>query len=523
MDETRKPEGNRWSVVIWIIVFLAVIALGLIVSQNVNFTPAAPAEPVLTAEFADGGTLEIIGVSVRERVVEIQPSKLFSISLLSTKGSSGGSYGGLNFNTEEEGGKVVRTTLTSTSPAAMFIEFRMINAHGAGMTYPFYLAKESVVFEDSRLSKTRVSREFSVPQESDLESLRAAMVAAGLQVLFQQHDPDAGWINLMGPSLFYEPWPDRYIVTLNAWRRDLPTLDFRTIREDGEVVEFSLPNPDFRKASAKTAPAVTLPHIHKESDFSLTVDGVRRISSPGNLPFTGVDLRLQYLGEPVAGLKDGPIDIIWGAGDAVDEWGNEVRLERNSIRKKSLLGARVPLNSRRLSLDLMVRRTLEYPHSDHSGYMLLEGKVTDDGLGVDFQPGPDAALLGVSTMPVGRITKNAPRNRRSPTSGWSELEFKVKGEGNQLEAINRRIGNILEGEFHVFIGDRDESSGMADGGQGGSGGYGGGSFHFDRRCKRSFPPEDLAPGTKVRVSMDAPMKIETIHLELELPATVENE
>ncbi len=521
MEEARKPLGNRWIATVWIFVFLLVIGFGLFVSQKLKFSPPASTGPILTATFPDGGTLEIIGVSVNERVVEINPPKMFSISLFSSKGSSGGYYGGLKFNTEEEGGKVIRTRLTSETPAAMFMEFRIKDADGAGRIFPNYLSQKNLVSKDSRLSKSKASMGFFNPENMEVETLRTAMDKAGIQVLFQQHDPDSGWVNLMGPSLFHVPWPDRYIVTLEAWRRDLPTLDFRAIRADGEVAEFSLPNPDLRQAPAKTAPPTALPHVHKATDFNLTVNGVRRLASPGNLPLAAVDLKLEYTGSPVAGLKDGPIRLVWGADPAADEWGNVVGFNRQSIHKESLPGAMIPLKSTRLTLDVLVKRTENYPHSPYSGCMVLEGTVTDDGLGIDFAPGPDAALLGISTMPVCKISKASAHDRDDPTSGWTQLVMKIQGKGDQLEIVQRRIGDIQSCEFHFFIGDRNESSGYADGGGSGGSGYGGKSFHFSRDFMRRFPPGDLAPGTKVRVAMDAPMKNETIHLDLELPATVE--
>ena len=403
------------------------------------------------------------------------------------------------------------------------MEFRIKDADGVGITFPTYLTQRDTVWEDTRLRKSAASMRSFNPENMDPQTLRTAMDKAGLKVLLQQHDPEAGWINLMGPALFHEPWPDRYIATLEAWRRDLPTLDFRAIRADGEVVEFSLPNPDLRQAPAKTAPPLALPHIHKETDFKLTVSHIRRIASPGNLPLAAVDLKLEYTGSPVPGLKDGPIRLVWGTGPAADEWGNVVGLNRLSIHKESLTGAMIPLKSSHLSLDVIVERTENYPHSPDSGCMVLEGTVTDDGLGIDFELGPDAALLGISTMPVCKISTVSTHDRDDPASGWTQLVMKIEGKGDQLETVQRRIGDIQRCEFHVFIGDRNESSGYADGGGSGGSGQGGKLFHFSRDFMRRFPPGDLAPGTKVRVAMDAPMKNETIHLDLELPATVETD
>lgn len=523
MDAIQKSHGNRWIAVLWVIIFLLVAALALFVGQKMKSSPVAPTGPHLTTAFPDGGSLEIIGVSVKERLVEISPPKMFSFSFFSSTGATGGSYGGLNFYTKEEGGKDLTTRFTSETPAAMFMEFRMKDADGRGMVFPTYLAQRDRVDEDPRLTKAVRAIEFLNPATMELETLRAAMDKSGMQVLFQQHDPDAGWVNLMGPSLIYEPWPDRYIVTLNAWRRDLPTLDFRAIRADGEVTEFSLPNPDFRKTPAKVAPPLVLPYVHKAADFKLTVKGIRRVASPGKLPLAALDLKLEYTGSPVPGLKDGPVRMVWKNGAATDEWGNVVGFDRQNIRKKSLTGAMLPMKSKRLSFDLTVERTEDYPHSPHTGFMVLEGKVTDDGLAIAFEPGPDAAFLGITTMPVCKISKTKIYERNAPTKGWNQLKMTVHGKVDQLKTVQKRIGDISDCEFHVFVGDKNESSGLAFGGMNSGSSSGGGVFRFDRTFARQFPPGDLAPGTHVRVAMDAPMANENIHLDLELPATVDSE
>ena len=65
-------------------------------------TPPATSAPLRTVTFDDRGELEIKGVSVGERVVSVVPAKRFKIPFFTSAGSSGGTWGGLDVNTEEE-------------------------------------------------------------------------------------------------------------------------------------------------------------------------------------------------------------------------------------------------------------------------------------------------------------------------------------------------------------------------------------------------------------------------------------
>lgn len=107
--------------------------------------------PLKTVAFADGGALEIIGVSVGERVVEVNPPKRFKLPFFTNKGSSGGIWGGLNVNTEEEDDQVIRARLHSDdAPRGLLMEFRLLESNGTAMRLPNYL-RQSGVWQDDRL------------------------------------------------------------------------------------------------------------------------------------------------------------------------------------------------------------------------------------------------------------------------------------------------------------------------------------------------------------------------------------
>ncbi|MCX6876980.1 MAG: hypothetical protein NTW21_24670 [Verrucomicrobia bacterium] len=518
-------NSRRWKLAWLAGSALVVLLILLAVKLGYQVTRSA-AGPLKTVAFADGGELEVIGVSVGERVVEVAPGAAAKWYLLpffsrfSGKGSRSGTWGGLNVYTEEEGGKVIRCRLHSQNRAAMLMEFRLKESNGMAMKLPAYLVDHDAVLQDERIGPKSAPVGFFQPQDDSVKALSEAMNKAGLQVLIQHRDPQSGWLHLTGPSLFHLPWPDRYVVALSAWQRDLPTLDFRAIRADGQVVEFSLPNPDFRKAPA-AGPTTTLPFVHHAGDFTLTVKQVRRFKTTGKHPFAAVDFDLHYTGAPVPGLKDGPIAFAGASKGAADEWGNVVEFARETIRDQSSFGAFLPAPSKRMALNLVMSRNDSYPQALTEGFVILEGVVTADGLGVDFKPGPDAARFGITTLPTGVIKPSG--HGWSDEQGWKQLEYRVTG-GNltsELGAIESRIGEMGRWRCLVFQEERSESCGVIPLGWSGSSGSSGDRFTFDRQMTWLGSPEMLMPDAKIRVGMHGPLRDEQLEFALDLPDLVQ--
>ncbi len=228
MNQTNPLKRRILIALAGLVVVVGLIAVAL--NLELLATPKPPPNgPRQTVTFKDGGTLEILGVSVGERVVEISRPKWFFLRF-SSKGSSGGTWGGLNVNSESEDGNVIRSRLRSDSTAAMLVEFRMTESSGREMRLSSYLTQRQLVGQDDRISGKTGSLGFFQPKDDRLPTLRAEMVKAGLQVLIQHQDSQGGWINFMGPSMYHEPWPGRYIAALTAWQRNLPMLQCRAIR-----------------------------------------------------------------------------------------------------------------------------------------------------------------------------------------------------------------------------------------------------------------------------------------------------
>lgn len=519
---TRANPLKRQVIVATSSILLVVGLIALALKLDLLATPKSSVDTSRqTVSFKDGGKLEILGVSVGERVVEISRPKWFFLRYFSSRGSSGGTYGGLNVNSESEDGNVIRCRLSSDSPTAMLMEFLMTESDGREMRLSSYLTQRQLVGQDDRISGKRGSLGFFQPKDDSVESLRDAMKKTGLQLLIQHRDPQGGWILLNGPSMFHEPWPDRYIVALTAWQRNLPNLDFRAIRADGQIAEFSLANPDFRKAPLPGS-TTTLPFVHVAGDFELTVKQVRRFATVGHHPFAAVEMDVRHTGAPVPGLKDGPVRFEGAPNGAEDEWGNVADFRSDTIRKKATYGAFLPANSKRMDLNLTIVRTPNYPRSVYAGFVVLEGIVGADGLTVNFTPGPDAALFGIRTMPVGTITPKSTDSSKDPTHGWKQLVFDLSGggDGRAQESIESRIGAIQGLQILVFPDNRNTSVGFPDSRAGG-GGSGGGQFNFNRRFGWSAPPEHLGPGAKIRIGIQGPLRNEEVRFSLELPQLVQ--
>lgn len=501
---------------------LVIGLLALALKLELLTTPKPPLnESPQTVVFPDGGKLEILGVSVGERVVEISPRKWFALRLFrSSSGSGSGTWGGLNVDSESEDGKIIRLKLSSNSPTAMLMEFRMIDSDGREMQLPNYLALNEMVWPDHRIGgKSSSPHSFNL-KDDRVESVRAEVAKSGLKLLIQQRDPLSGWINLMGPAMYHEPWPGRYIALLTAWQRNLPTLDFRAIRADGEVAEFSLENPDFRKSPSPGA-TKTLPQIHKGGDFTLTARTVERFATPGDHPFSQVELDFISGGKPMGRNIGEPVSF--ESGTAEDEWGNVVKFQRETIRKKTKFGAFLPAGSLRMTVNLTVNRTANSPRYATTGFAVLEGVVGVDGLSVEFNPLPDAARFGIDKMPTGRVNRVGPAWDDAVPKDWKELTFTVSGENGTQEyaALESRIGKLGQWQVLIFPEGFSESGGILT--NPGDGGYGSGvgRSHFERQVTWLGPPAMLLPGAKIRVGVHEPLKNDDVRFDLELPALIQ--
>lgn len=242
----RKRTPQEVALIAIIIAVAGLLGITTILSLR---SPAkVPEIPLQTLLFdSDGGKLEILGVSVDERVVE-SPARNRLPRLFKSRGMSHYVLGDFGVTRETENGEVVRTRSSFDGANALLIELRLTDPDGMPVPLPSYLAtKSKVVFLDHRLTVgIGPSVRYFTPADDSVEAVRAAMGTADLQLVVQHHDPVAGWVHLNGPYLFNEDGKDRVMVALPDWQRDVPTLDFRAIRADGSVVMFSLPNPDFK-------------------------------------------------------------------------------------------------------------------------------------------------------------------------------------------------------------------------------------------------------------------------------------
>jgi len=163
-----------------------------------------------------------------------------------------------------------------------------------------------------------------------------------------------------------------------------------------------------------------------------------------------------------------------------------------------------------------------YPQAESAGFAILDGVVTADGLGVDFKPGPDAALFGITTMPTATIKPSNPDWSDGATKGWKQLEFRVTGWNRvgELPLIERRIGNMGNWRCLVFQEGSKESCGLIPWGWQGSSGYIGENFTIDRKTPWLGTPEMLKPGAKLRVGIHGPLPNEAVNFALDLPDLV---
>ncbi len=324
MDQARPLQQKILLAAACIIIVMGLLALALRFNWIKTPPDVVESGPTQVIHFPNGESLEILGVSSGERMIVDRPARgIFKYFVSETGGSTyfhGGQRMTFKVAREKEDGREVRFKTYSDSPSALLMEIRLKASNGVPMKLPFYRVDPDSVSEDQRLGGKYNSTKFAALNEQ-VKSLSEAMTQTGLQLLIQQRDPLSGWIDLTGPFLFNESWTDRYIMVLTAWQRSLTTLDFRAILADGQVTEFSLPNPDFRK-SPTPGSVKTLPFVHTASDYSLTLRKVERFSALGDHPFAAVEMDLSYKGTPVRGVKNGPVMLNNQGMQASDEWGN---------------------------------------------------------------------------------------------------------------------------------------------------------------------------------------------------------
>lgn len=510
----------------WILGSIATVAL-LVLAWNIEKLtpkPTAPAGPLHLATFPDGGKLEILGSSVGTHVIELAEGSPIPIPLLIKRSTTGYKFGSLRIDTQEENGRAIRHRIRrEDTQQVMMIDFRLIDSRGDLTGFPRQLSRQGTISNDLRLAPS-LSTDFLETGDGSVAALNAEMARTGLNFLLQHRDPDTGWIHLKGPVMVDTTAPDHCIAFLDSWDRSLPTLAFRAIREDGEVVEFSLPNPDHRPKPKPIAPAA-LPFVHRGADYTLTIRGIDRFAVPSSHPFAVPDVELTYTGPPVSGLPGGPIVLANAPQGATDEWGNTSNYAPGFSHMRymwgpasHLRGAILPASSRKLELTIPIIRGDSYPRKADEGYVILVGEVSADGDYVEFSPLTDAILLGVTSVSVGRIRHQGfPLNR----SGGKGIVAEFSGGGRNMEPIESRIGDIEDWRAAVFPSGSDISAGIADSFTTRKATKKGNRIEFTCRIRWLLPPDLLEPGDTFRIGVFGKLPTETVDVDLELPAEIQ--
>ncbi len=483
-----------------------------------------PAPAITAAEsvvLPDGSELELLGVGLGERTGEDHPSNKTIFSFFRKISKGGGTYmtgddeRGLQIASETEDGRLVRWRAFSKYPSTMLMEIRLKDRSGASRKFPTHL-KGATVWRDSRLDKTASfgSTEF-MPKSQSVIDLADAMNHTNLELLVEHRDPDSGWIHLSGPYLLHEALPDRYVFVLPAWRRDLPTMEFRAILADGSMKDFSIPNPDFKAAPAAMT-TTPLPLTHTGDDYSLTVKQVKRILNPGDHPVSELEMDLKP--HPVSATDPNPRPLGHAYElSAEDEWGNVVSYRNHC-------GAALPAFSKRMKINLRIERGLDYPQHLRAGFPVLEGVVRPDGKHVDFTLLPDAQRLGIRTAPVGTIArvKDYDHRGRETKQGALELRFAIKGElsTEDFNLAEQRLGYFMHWEYLIFPEGSDYSVENNTGRGGGGGGGSGGRSDFEKDVRFRDPSEVLLPGARFKVGVHRRLPPDEVPLVLDLPAEI---
>ena len=525
MSKTES-SGKTW--IFWLatgIVFILALLVSLrFLGEPEIFEPTSI--PVATFDTANGGELEILRVAVgkMEFGEARKPRGFFSFST-SNEGASGGTYGGVNFYTERKNEINTYLRLEGGSPDDLIVEVRLLDRSAEARKFSSYLNSNKIVSEDQRIAPSAPrDYHFYEPKGESIDKILDAMARCNLGILFQYQDTDSGWINMGGPGMAWEEWPDRYYLTLDSWQRNQTELNFRMVENDGSITEFHLANPDFKKSGIPLKPA-TLPILKTGKDFTLTVNRLTRTPFPGEQPFAVMDMEIIYTGPKVEGLPNGPIHFEGNENEASDEWGNVTSVVRETIGGKTTQGIRLPQNSKFASTVFKIQTTRDYPQDQGSGIPILEGTVNAAGTSIDF-----AKIRGASEFTkvfISNCKIGSPAHNSFPATkdkGWKELTFEIdcRADIKKYEKLKLRIGENTEWIPLVFIGEDTLSSGL---GRARSGGHSSSEAEVSMKdgFSKIFPPQALQPGHKVRIAIHSSPEDEEVEIVLPLPAMLRSE
>lgn len=465
------------------------------------------------ASFPDGSELRIYRGSVGELAVDYPEGGSWKLITGASEGTY--SFGDAGVTTNLKNGQVVRRVARVYLTDALLLDISLHDPNGAAQRLPSYLDGGHFISHDSRFGAgDTFGRSFEAASNS-LPDLEAAMIECDLSLLIQHHDPQAGWVDLTGPYLFDADSMTRSVVALSAWQRDLEKLEFRAIRSDGAVAEFSLPNPDFKKSPAKVSPG-PLPQMHRAADYAVELRGVKRLASRGHHPFAEVDMTFESGGKTVKGDHGDPVAL--GGMTATDEWGNRLPFELTSIQGKLRMGAYLPTASRHMTLRMPVRRTQNHPRNATDGVILLEGVVAADGVNVEFQPSSAAAGFGIEKTVSGTIRLS---NEPFEVTNWKVLEVSVSISGSEaeLKSLESRMGKLTDWQLQTFPGESQESAGVL-GIPIYSSSTGTLGFSFEIPYQWQAPPDLLKPGAKMKIGIFGPLPGDDLTFELDLPTEI---
>ncbi|MFT4146195.1 MAG: hypothetical protein QM644_17225 [Mobilitalea sp.] len=492
----------------WITITAILLGAVLLFITSITLMKLMPArstaevnENAQTLTFPDGARLEILGTWVGTYTEDLSP-RIKWPSFMVSKGSSTSSDAVFTTRTEEEDGKTSRVTMTTdSSPSALLLGIRFKDRLGYLKPQSYLLSNKtnhpSPVFQTQ---PPRVNLDLA-PKDDSIATLIAEMNRVHLNLIIQYRDSSGEWINLAGPCPYESLTKNSCMLTLHAWERGSAMMDFRAVRATGEVLEFSLKNPDVRKATTTIVP-IALPHEHKGAGYTATFRSVKAEYSLGNFRYSEVDMALENQGKST---RCSPMKV-------EDEWGNIV----NSC-------ASLPAASRKMRATYRVVRDESYPRLDSSGFMLAEGIVSEDGKLVRFTILPDGKRFGCPPMPDVNLTpftesSSGKRSKKTnPYKDWSYMDVTVAVRIDSragIESIQNRIGPIEQCHYVVFPEGSNESAGALFGGLAGGGGKT--ETSIDRKTSRYWimPPEMVKPGARLRIAIVPPIPDEYFTIDL---------
>ena len=362
--------------------------------------------PLHTIDFNDGSRIEVLAIDIGELQFQEGAQRRGWLRLVSSSESStyGHAFHGANFDTIIQTDNGVRSwTARQGNMRPLLIAMSLHAADGApwkiARSYDIPFLHEDFRFEEpgnKTSSHTVTDPSPEIVGEDVATYLRSHDIDLNLQYL----DPIAGWIALSGPLWIGEEFPAHHVAALPVWCRDQEKLDFRIIRDTGEIIHFDLPAPQTPAADKRVIHPESLPLVRKGDGYDVRLTSVQLSTWSGVFPTIKSDLEIVSSKYTVGNaMRENLTGYIIGIRDEAGNVSGTLWLSEAGF---------VHPSSTHFEILYRVRRGTSFPTPEVDCIMVAEGIVCEEGEQIVFSLLPEVEETGINEVaPAAILTSDS--------------------------------------------------------------------------------------------------------------------